>query len=154
MPSRSKTDPASSDSEEESQEERLDPYRYQEVIGQHTIRLLALRSGGKKAADIECELFEANLDEKATQYEALSWSWGGDSWDQGIRIHQKGLVYHFDLPNTLVEALKALRLRKENRVLWIDAICINQSNPDEKNRQGEARVSILHQHLADSVKSQ
>ena len=103
----------SSGSDDESADERLDPYRYQQLQDQFGIRLLRLRPGGKKSAELECELYEESL-EARPEYEALSWSWGGESWDQDIRIHHNGIVYKFPVPVTLVAALRALRLKRQN----------------------------------------
>lgn len=145
MPTKNLPQP-SSESEDGSPDEKLDAYGYQDLKSANAIRLLRLRPGGKKATEVECELFEENLDRNPS-YEALSWSWGGESWDHSIRIHHLGTVYSFDVPETLVAALKALRLRKKNRQLWIDAICINQVNSDEKNRQGMNNPPAVRDHL-------
>ena len=42
----------------------------------------------------------------------------------------------------LYEALLALRLRKEPRYLWVDAICIDQKNIQERNQQVPRMDSI------------
>lgn len=129
-------------SDQESQDEGLDDYEYQPLGKPTSIRLLKLRMARKRSKEIECELFEEDLTCEP-QYEALSWSWGGESWDRSIRILRGGTAYRFDVPRTLVAALKALRFEREHRILWIDAICINQKNSDEKNRQGTHLVDRL-----------
>ncbi|KAI1608937.1 heterokaryon incompatibility protein-domain-containing protein [Exophiala viscosa] len=68
-------------------------------------------------------------------YEAVSWSWGRDPATTSIRVQKNGVAYDFSVSKHLVEAMKALRLRKKDRYLWIDAICINQSNLEERNSQ-------------------
>ncbi|TEA18172.1 Heterokaryon incompatibility protein 6, OR allele [Colletotrichum sidae] len=83
------------------------------------------------------EPFEASLDvvdvTKAPPYEALSYTWGPPSdaprdyiWVQGCPLPIKP---------SLENALRALRLPSETRPLWIDALCIDQSNLDERARQ-------------------
>jgi hypothetical protein len=110
-------------SESEESEEELTEYVYTDLAAAHSIRLLNLRPGGKKANEIVCELLEENLDKIEIEYEALSWSWGTDSWDERIRIHHKGEDFFSNVPRSLISALKALRYRKAVRTLWIDAIC-------------------------------
>ena len=126
----------SQESEGESVNDTPDVYPYQTLHHAHAMRLLRLRPASKETSEVECELFEDNLENKP-QYEALSWSWGDESWGSGIQISQDGTTYLFEVPEALVSALKALRRRRKSRVLWIDAICINQGSADEKNRQGK-----------------
>lgn len=137
MPRRRKQQLESSASGSESQGEKLREYQYEELKSAHAIRLLNLRPAGKKSKEIECELFEEDLDNLVTPYEALSWSWGGESWDQSIRIMHNREAYSFEVPGTLISALTGLRQKRQERILWIDAICINQEKPDEKNKQGK-----------------
>ncbi|KAH0543391.1 hypothetical protein FGG08_002249 [Glutinoglossum americanum] len=113
----------------------LSEYPYGDLAAPHSVRLLNLRPGGETASEIVCELIEENLDTTKVEYEALSWSWGTDPWDETIRIHHKGVDYFVKAPLSLVSALRALRSRSAIRTLWIDAICINQQHSDEKNKQ-------------------
>ncbi|ORX95505.1 heterokaryon incompatibility protein-domain-containing protein [Clohesyomyces aquaticus] len=68
-------------------------------------------------------------------YEALSWSWGQDDWDKRIEIDKDGLRYYFIVPETLIHAFSALKRKRRERTLWVDAICIDQENDDEKSQQ-------------------
>jgi hypothetical protein len=115
--------------------EELTEYVYTELEAPHSIRLLNLRPGGKKGGEVFCELLDKNLDDIDIEYEALSWSWGTDPWDEKIKILHNGEDFFSRVPRSLVAALKALRYRRAVRTLWIDAICINQQQPDEKNKQ-------------------
>jgi len=65
-------------------------------------------------------------------YEAISWTWGTDEETSFIELDAHKRM--FIKPN-LERALKHLRRHHEKRVLWIDAICIDQSNPEERNAQ-------------------
>ena len=73
--------------------------------------------------------------EKLPRYEALSWAWGDSPWDHKINIREGNEDFWFHISPSLIAALTALRNRKRVRTLWVDAICINQNAPDEKNRQ-------------------
>ena len=81
------------------------------------------------------------------RYEALSWSWGSVPWASRIYIHQRGEGhgYFYAAPQSLVNALKALRYPTRNRILWIDVICINQRKPDERNQQVSMMSEIYGQ---------
>src|SRR5690242_9217515 len=91
-------------------------------------RLLRLIKGDDSV--IECDIFQASLEERkdAVSYEALSYTWGGDELVESIQINNEILR----ITNNLYWALQYLRLKHQDRILWIDAICINQSDPREK----------------------
>ena len=90
-------------------------------------------------------------DEPIPEYEALSWCWGDES-DRApveIRIREKNEYghwqsYRMEIAWTLATALQALRYAGTDRRLWVDAICINQGNVDERNRQVQMMAQIYN----------
>lgn len=69
------------------------------------------------------------------RYEALSWRWGNeDGSPLTIMIKENGKLFKKRVSQTLGLALKYLRLNKD-RILWIDAICINQRDLEERSYQ-------------------
>ena len=93
------------------------------------IRLITL-APGKWTDPIECSLQIVSLDDSPT-YEALSYVWGNVSLREWIRLENS----HFDVSKSLEVALRHLRHEDSERVMWIDAICINQSDDAEKSQQ-------------------
>jgi hypothetical protein len=71
----------------------------------------------------------------ATEYEALSYTWGTDVRSSKICILHGGQAYNLRITDNLREALEQLREPEKSRVLWADAICIDQLNEQEKNSQ-------------------
>jgi hypothetical protein len=65
------------------------------------------------------------------KYEALSYCWA-DSPKQQIIVCNGALL---EITESLFTALIWLRSDKQSRVLWADAICINQADPEEKSHQ-------------------
>ncbi|KAF2099165.1 HET-domain-containing protein [Rhizodiscina lignyota] len=128
-------------------------FRYTDVPLPHpnALRLLRLHPAESKESGIECELFtvppsERKLGEQEhgpwqlqESYEALSWTWGDVGEMVPIRIICKQNptweAFKFDIKPNLAAALKALRYENIPRVLWVDAISINQKDYDEKNHQ-------------------
>jgi uncharacterized membrane protein YkoI len=107
-------------------------------------RLLRLYKGG--ASDIECELFQAWLYGDSTiSYEALSYTWGGADMSASVKINGKTL----GVTENLYLALQYLRSQETDRILWVDAICIDQSNPQERGHQVQQMGNIYSQ--ADQV---
>jgi Heterokaryon incompatibility protein (HET) len=86
---------------------------------------------------IHCRLVTANLDQNpCPEYEALSYEWEApldshSSPSPSIIIGGRRVVVR----NNLLWALWHLRLTNEIRVLWIDALCINQEDTAERNHQ-------------------
>lgn len=72
-------------------------------------------------------------------YEALSYTWGSDDLPCDILVEGSSV----QISANLHEALLRLRLPDRPRRLWIDAICINQSDDDEKTGQVQAMWQIF-----------
>jgi hypothetical protein len=87
--------------------------------------------GGKHRSDLCCSLVHARLS-TAPKYEALSYCWGTEVTTRMIK--QGGLAGCL-VSEHLWRALKRLRMPSEKRLVWIDAICINQQDVDERNHQ-------------------
>lgn len=67
--------------------------------------------------------------------EALSYTWGSPDQRQEIFVSEEGGLTTLSVTINLAEALKYLRNRSKARLLWIDAICINQQDLEERSRQ-------------------
>ncbi|KAK4450871.1 heterokaryon incompatibility protein-domain-containing protein [Podospora aff. communis PSN243] len=79
---------------------------------------------------IRCSLRVASLDDDP-QYEALSYVWGPREPAASIDLDGQ----QFGITKNLHAALKRLRRPDSQRTLWVDAICINQSDNTEKSVQ-------------------
>ncbi|KAB8263574.1 heterokaryon incompatibility protein-domain-containing protein [Aspergillus pseudonomiae] len=107
--------------------------------GTDMTRMLRLFPHKDSNAQIRGELIEyelSNTDGRKHIYEALSYVWydGEESRDKEPRsIILNDCI--FPVTRNLFAALVHLRNHQLDRVLWIDAVCINQSDNDEKERQ-------------------
>jgi len=107
------------------------------------IRLLCLYPG-EFHDPIRCDLLHTNLDDDI-EYEALSYTWASEDGDASLsqRIHCAyfGEEHTSILPVTLscASALRRLRSTSQEKMLWVDALAIDQSNMQERNQQ----VSIM-----------
>ncbi|EME39434.1 hypothetical protein DOTSEDRAFT_114076, partial [Dothistroma septosporum NZE10] len=115
--------------------------------GENAIRILDIlpASGGYHDAAVHCKLREFRLDlwpeSQPADYCALSYAWGPTSGD-GSHLTQKIICDGHSLPVTanLHAALKRIRQKTAEEQLprtslWVDALCINQRDADERNRQ-------------------
>ncbi|KAL1599606.1 hypothetical protein SLS60_007409 [Paraconiothyrium brasiliense] len=69
------------------------------------------------------------------EYEALSWCWGRAVSDYAVSVTKGEESYKMPVRRDLALALKYLRHKDKSRILWIDAICIDQGNDVERNQQ-------------------
>lgn len=100
-------------------------YKYNRIdLATDAIRLVRLLKGDNDQP-VECEIFETYLHQaEGVPYEALSYVWGTRHSEEIISVD--GCL--FEVTENLNQALVYLRRPDEDRVLWIDAICIDQSH--------------------------
>ena len=95
-----------------------------------SVRLLTLLPGARDAT-LECTLTVARL-EDSPSYETLSYEWKSQTQLYPVLCDRK---YKILIRQNLRDALLRLRRRHESRVLWIDAVCIDQEDANEKTLQ-------------------
>ncbi|KAH8672720.1 heterokaryon incompatibility protein-domain-containing protein [Tricladium varicosporioides] len=109
------------------------PFNYQELDPEiWEIRLLVLLPNASFSADLSVSLKRANLIENF-EYEALSYVWGDPSDTVPLRDGNNPQAH--SITKNLELALRYLRLLTEPRILWVDALCINQQDISERNYQ-------------------
>jgi hypothetical protein len=109
------------------------------IAGQRQIRLLKLLPG-QPGDKIKCQLYTAWLSHKPC-YECISYSWGTLPPQITIECNR----VDFEVRQSLYAALCGLRYESEPRILWTDAICINQSDNAEKSHQVSLMTSIYEE---------
>ena len=110
----------------------------------HAFRLLRLVLGD--GMELYCQLFKAYVNKQPGEdalipYEALSYVWGECKATKRITLNNKN---HWITAN-LYEALLNLRQESIDRIIWVDALCINQEDPEEKNHQIRHMAAIYQQ---------
>lgn len=93
------------------------------------IRLLRLLPGDNDCP-VKADLFRESLD-NSPDFSVLSYSWGPES--DKVPITVEGMTVM--ITRNLHQCLLNLRSDITPLVIWIDAICINQSSNEEKNTQ-------------------
>ncbi|KAL2163029.1 hypothetical protein VTH06DRAFT_6865 [Thermothelomyces fergusii] len=106
----------------------ISEYQYIPLRHDDEIRLLHLEPG--TTGDVHFTLHPVRLSEKPS-YEAISYHWGDPNVTQVVYCEGKPLR----VTTNLYTGLKRLRRRDIARVLWADAVCINQKDMLEKNKQ-------------------
>lgn len=120
-------------------------YHYSPLSRPGSIRLLRLmphhNEKHEKSDRIQCKLFNYPLLESIEgmhPYEALSYVWGCSNKHYWISVDGCDLA----VTENLHAALSSLRGSFLDRMLWVDAICINQEDEDEKGQQVQFMAKI------------
>ncbi|KAK5654659.1 hypothetical protein OQA88_6982 [Cercophora sp. LCS_1] len=108
---------------------------YYRPLQQSEIRLIALDgASGAEDEPVACELVCAQLAD-AMPYEALSYCWGNPRETGVLNVRVAGDTWEFPATTALLAALSRLRHKGISRTLWVDAVCINQDDLEERANQ-------------------
>lgn len=134
------------------------PYRYEPLSRPATdskqIRVVTLHHGeladdvviSVTIQDIHASTLRAHT-EVREKYEALSYTWGSETQTRKIVTVQTGSeVAQLEVYENLFNILQTLRLADRDRTLWVDAICINQDDTDERARLEKSwQIPMMHE---------
>jgi len=109
------------------------------------LRLIRIEEGRPENVEIKCTI-EKYSTASAPAYQALSYAWGADTEKQPITVNEKVFL----VTGNLHYALQSLQVASGGRHFWIDAICIDQHNIEERNEQVQAVYIYLGNHSEDS----
>ena len=87
---------------------------------------------------LHCNLLTAKLSDRPS-YEALSYAWGEAVFPETLQLPGGSRA----ITANLAAALRELRLLDRSRRLWVDAVCINQSDNSEKGHQVALMAQIF-----------
>ncbi|KAM5344460.1 hypothetical protein ACJ41O_012996 [Fusarium nematophilum] len=108
---------------------------YSPLTGEDPLRLLQIHPG-QRSDPISCHLIPTHLDDVDKTYIATSYTWG--SPENPPQIECNGLS--MKIQQNAFDMMTDLRLPDQPRTVWVDAICINQGDINERSEQ----VRIMH----------
>ncbi|KAJ0130175.1 Uncharacterized protein HZ326_26723 [Fusarium oxysporum f. sp. albedinis] len=94
------------------------------------IRLLKIYPAGYSWVPIYCEMLTTPIS-GPMNFQALSYTWGTAARTHSLKLPET----EFRITESLDEAIRHLRREDEAITFWIDQICINQENLQEKSLQ-------------------
>lgn len=114
---------------------------YDQRLPGGSVRLLQLLPHQDENSRLECRLVTFPLLDRGIShpYEALSYVWGSEDNKRPIHIGDNDELL---ITANLYAALRHLRYCFVERILWVDAICINQADDDEKGQQVQVMAKI------------
>jgi hypothetical protein len=104
-------------------------YQYQPLTNRNQFRILQLDPGA--TADELGGSFVTTTFAYAPDFDTLSYVWGEASFTNRVSIAGCTIL----ITDGLAAALRALRLIDRPKLLWVDAICINQDDIAERSQQ-------------------
>ncbi|OCK89846.1 uncharacterized protein K441DRAFT_421642, partial [Cenococcum geophilum 1.58] len=93
-------------------------------LGKDEIRLIKLYPSPDPDADLLCSLFHVDLTQPYGPYEAVSYAWGTKEDPEKL--------YYIAITANLDSALRRFRRSNAIRLLWADAVCLDQESTEEK----------------------
>lgn len=111
-----------------------DAFPYSPLVEASELRLLLVWPPTGSEDNIHCTLIHGRLG-TGVEYDAVSYTWadetGDDSQSKTVFVNDRALP----VTATCKAVLKRIRLQSTAKVLWIDAVCINQGDTDERGHQ-------------------
>ena len=84
--------------------------------------------------------FETHSIDEPPKYTAISHTWGGQTFDHHVSFLDR---IHIPVTKSCWDGLQVAVCRSSHRLIWIDQLCIDQGNSDEKSRQIQLMDSIF-----------
>jgi hypothetical protein len=117
-------------------------FHHSRLSSPRSIRVLTLIPSLELQDPLEVILKEVSLDDVSdvkNSYEALSYVWGARTGTEPIQCDGKQLLV---TPNC-ESALQHLRLKDKARIVWIDAICIDQEYNSLSTKERNVQVAFM-----------
>jgi Heterokaryon incompatibility protein (HET) len=102
------------------------------------IRLVFIEPATERLMPVACRLEVVKLLDQP-YYEALSWCWGDPKDKEEILLEG----HRWSVRKNLATALRYLRYEDRTRVMWIDALSINQKTSPDALREREHQIQLM-----------
>ena len=112
-----------------------------------SFRLLKVEPG-TDSEPVRCSLHLSDLSiVLIPAYETISYCWGDATLRETLELDGQMV----SVPASSVAAIRRVRLTKRYRVLWIDALCIDQGNIQERNQQVAMMTDVYTQSQGNLI---
>jgi hypothetical protein len=120
----------------------MEMFQFKRLKQADEFRILQLHPAQSDAEEIIINIRPELLHE-APEYEAVSYTWDNQGFDRNIIANNK----RFYISENCQHILLRLRLKDKPRLLWIDQICINQTDVQERNGQVRLMYRIYNRTI-------
>ncbi|KAI0425713.1 heterokaryon incompatibility protein-domain-containing protein [Xylaria sp. FL1042] len=113
----------------------MDKYQYEPLPTSEHIRLVTIYAG-RFDDDILLSYDVVALgSNECPSYNALSYTWDMQAGSRPVYVVAEGKTWVMNISSSLADSLLYFRYADRSRVMWIDALCIDQTNNVEKGPQ-------------------
>lgn len=113
------------------------------------LRILPKLADTSETDEIHCELHTSSLWDAKGHYRALSYTWsGGDNTGPQPYVYCNQAIVN--VTHNLYEALHRLRGSREAVELWVDFLCINQADDEERTHQ-VGMMRDIYSHCSEVI---
>ncbi|KAK0641411.1 heterokaryon incompatibility protein-domain-containing protein, partial [Cercophora newfieldiana] len=126
-------------------------YGQQLKPGEFRLASLSAVEGGQVDQPVHLAL-ETYQRDNCPEYETVSYTWGGENGDYTLS-HPIFIGPHWDVlfqSRNCWEMMRFIRPRRGVRLVWVDAVCINQSDIDERGEQVSS-MGDIYRHCSRVV---
>ncbi|KPI42833.1 uncharacterized protein AB675_1879 [Cyphellophora attinorum] len=128
-------------------QQRLPSFQHERLKSNaNSIRLVQIHGSTVKSGPISLRITQY-AKHRRPKYAAISYTWGSSAHLHPVQINGKPFFVHANLYNLLLH----LRQRGESRLLWVDALCIDQQNLVERNFHVQLMAQIYDEATSTIV---
>ena len=119
----------------------VEQYAYRPLEGPSWIRIVQLLPAAAREDELKCRILHVNrrisdlVEARSLRYSAVSYVWGVADFSRHILVHEGEESYDMNITPAADCVLRTFRQPQVTVALWIDALCLNQSNEVEKAEQ-------------------
>ncbi|KAH6720849.1 heterokaryon incompatibility protein-domain-containing protein [Leptodontidium sp. MPI-SDFR-AT-0119] len=112
-----------------------EPYTYSPLLGRE-IRLLEIEPSLNDDAPLRGSLHTVHLDDQRVVFSALSYLWGDPDFSYNVTIDSCDISITRNASHALRDLRTSLQSKHiQFKYIWIDGLCIDQSNLEERGKQ-------------------
>ncbi|KAF0316870.1 HET domain-containing protein [Colletotrichum asianum] len=110
-------------------------YYYEPLETKDVLRLVALDPATDERDPLSCTIFQCRRSAQRQEYSAISNTWDEQTPSQTLEIRCDDDISYVRITANVDALLRDFRAREKPCYLWVDAICLDQTNGEEKSQQ-------------------
>ncbi|GAW23883.1 hypothetical protein ANO14919_134600 [Xylariales sp. No.14919] len=110
-------------------------FHYEPLGAEDAVRFILLDPATCEEDPLSCSIIQYQRSEQIVDYSAVSYAWGDPEFSRNLEVKYDGDTSYLRITQNVDTLLRRLRAFRESHYLWIDAICLNQMDEDEKAQQ-------------------
>lgn len=127
-------------------------YQYEPLIAEDAVRVLVLEPADDFESPLRCSVIQCQRDSQSRsasgcEYSAVSYTWGDCELSHQLFVRHDAQSWRcLHITASVDSLLRHLRVIYKPKLLWIDAICLNQKDETEKTQQ----ISLMGRIYSDA----